>query len=62
MQNKKLMITLGALALVRPLFKITGLIQLFQNEARGSIVLTLFISVAWVAIIVKENPSKPLQV
>ncbi|MFD1414858.1 hypothetical protein [Oceanobacillus jeddahense] len=61
-QNKTLILGLGALALVRPLMKITGFIHIFGNEAVGSIAMTILISIAWILIVVKKGVQNPIQV
>ncbi|SHF15133.1 hypothetical protein SAMN05444392_108140 [Seinonella peptonophila] len=58
-QNFILILGLGALALIRPLMKITGLIDLIGQQF-GSILLTILISLAWLLIVVKKNIQKPI--
>jgi len=62
MQNRNFMLALGLLALTRPLMKIVGLIQIFGNEAIGSIIMTLLISFVWIIITVKKELENPVQV
>lgn len=62
MQNKNFMLIFGLLAFTRPLMKIVGLIQVFDNEAVGSIVMTLLISFVWIVITVKKDLENPVQV
>lgn len=61
MENKKLMASLGMIALLRPLMKMTGWIHIFGNEAVGSIAMTILISLVWVAIVVKKEVVNPVQ-
>lgn len=62
MKNKNLMFVLGILALARPLTKIAGFIDIFGNEAAGSILMTLFISLVWIGVTVKKELENPIQV
>ncbi|AYW47104.1 hypothetical protein C7K38_01180 [Tetragenococcus osmophilus] len=62
MKNKKLMFILGVLVLARPLMKITGFIDVFGNEAAGSILMTLFISLVWIGVTAKKGLENPIQV
>jgi len=58
-----LILVLGAIALIRPLSKITGIIDIFGNRARGSLLMTLIVSAIWIFIVVKnkfENPVSTL--
>ncbi|WP_418222464.1 hypothetical protein [Clostridium isatidis] len=58
-----LILVLGAIALIRPLSKITGIIDIFGNRARGSLLMTLIVSGIWIFIVVKnkfENPVSTL--
>ncbi|GIO19482.1 hypothetical protein J18TS1_25820 [Oceanobacillus oncorhynchi subsp. incaldanensis] len=61
-QTRTLILGLGALALIRPLMKITGWIHIFGSEAVGSIVMTLLISIAWILIVIKKRVSNPIRV
>lgn len=54
--NKLLIFTLGTLAVLRPLAKITHLIHLFPTDKMGSLLLTLLISLIWFGtVLVKQN-------
>ncbi|HIW89341.1 MAG TPA: hypothetical protein H9869_05665 [Candidatus Ligilactobacillus excrementipullorum] len=54
--NKLLIFTLGTLAVLRPLAKITHLIHLFPTDKMGSLLLTLLISLLWFGtVLVKQN-------
>lgn len=58
-----LILVLGAIALIRPLSRITGIIDIFGNRARGSLLMTLIVSGIWIFIVVKnkfENPVSTL--
>lgn len=61
-QNIALILGLGALALIRPFMKITGMINIFGNEAFGSIAMTILISLAWILIVIWKKVQKPVQV
>lgn len=61
-QNAILSLVLGALALIRPLMKIIGLIDIFGSEAVGSIVMTVLISVVWIIIVLAIKVQNPIQV
>lgn len=54
-----LIIGMGALALIRPLMNITGLMEGLGRPS-GPIFLTVLISVAWLAIVVAANVHQPL--
>lgn len=55
-----LILTLGAIALIRPLLKITGIIDIFGNKARGSLLMTLIVSGIWIFIVVKNKLENPV--
>lgn len=59
-QTRTLILGLGALALIRPLMKITGLIHIFGSEAVGSIAMTILISIAWILIVIKKGAPAPI--
>ncbi|WP_152657698.1 hypothetical protein [Oceanobacillus sp. CFH 90083] len=61
-QNIALILGLGALALIRPLMKITGFIHIFGNEAIGSIAMTVLISIAWILIVIWKRVQNPIKV
>lgn len=61
MKNKKIMLVLGMIALVRPLLKITSLVEIFGNEAVGSIAMMLLISIVWITVIVMKRLDDPIQ-
>lgn len=58
-QNLLLILCLGVLALTRPIMKITGLIELFGSEQFGSILMTIFISLAWLFTVVNKSVENP---
>ncbi|WP_379548214.1 hypothetical protein [Oceanobacillus sojae] len=60
-QNITLILGLGALALIRPLMKITGLIHIFGSEAVGSIAMTILISIAWILIVIWKKAQNPIK-
>ncbi|WP_077605065.1 hypothetical protein [Oceanobacillus sojae] len=61
-QNITLILGLGALALIRPLMKITGFIHIFGSEAAGSIVMTILISIAWILIVISKEVHNPIKI
>ncbi|MFD1067317.1 hypothetical protein [Oceanobacillus locisalsi] len=61
-QNVAFILGLGALALIRPIMKITGFIHIFGNEAVGSIAMTVLISVVWILIVIKKGMPNPISV
>src|SRR5690606_1277264 len=61
-QYKFLIIGLGLLALIRPIMKMTGLIDIFGSEQIGSIAMTILISLTWLLIVVKQKVEKPITV
>ncbi len=54
-----LIIGMGALALIRPLINITGIMEGFSRPF-GPLVVTVLISVAWLAIVVFARVREPL--
>jgi len=61
-QNIGLILSLGAIALLRPIMKITGIIHLLINEQFGSILMTILISLVWLIIVVKKKSQHPIQI
>lgn len=61
-QNIGLILILGAIALVRPISKITGIIRIFGEEQFGSILMTIVISLVWLIIVVKKKSQHPIQI
>lgn len=61
-QNITLILGLSALALIRPLMKITGFIHIFGSEAAGSIVMTILISIAWILIVISKEVHNPIKI
>lgn len=57
--QKYLILSLGIFALIRPLFKIIGLIGLFPSNRFGSIFLTAFISLVWLGFVVFKQVKHP---
>jgi hypothetical protein len=60
--NLQLILGLGALALIRPVMKITGAVEWMGSEQFGSILLTILISLAWLIIVVVKKVSHPVAV
>lgn len=60
-ENKLLIIGLGALALVRPVMKMTGVMDLIGQQF-GSILMTILISLAWLAIVWAKRVANPVAV
>ncbi|MBM6614632.1 hypothetical protein JTF06_06985 [Desemzia sp. RIT804] len=60
--NLSLILGLGILALIRPMMKITGIINLFSTEQFGSIFMTILISLVWLFIVVKKKAKNPIVV
>lgn len=54
-----LIMGMGALALIRPLMNITGLMESPDRPA-GPVFLTMLVSVAWLAIVIVANVREPL--
>lgn len=54
-----LIIGMGALALIRPFLSITGLMDLLGRPI-GPLLITLLISVAWLAIVVYVRADRPM--
>ncbi|MED3624442.1 hypothetical protein [Neobacillus thermocopriae] len=61
-QNIGLILSLGAIALIRPIMKITGIIHWFGSERFGSIFMTILISLIWLIIVVMKNCQHPVQI
>lgn len=61
-QNVGLILGLGAFALIRPIMKITGIIQLFEDEQFGSILMTILISLVWLIVVVKKQSQHPVRI
>jgi hypothetical protein len=59
--NWPLILSLGALALIRPIARMTGLIYLIGGEGLGSIILTVLISIAWLTIVIRRNVYHPIR-
>lgn len=59
--NWRLILGLGALALVRPLMKITGVMDLIGQQF-GSILMTILISLAWLIIVLVKRVPNPVAV
>lgn len=60
-ENKLLIIGLGALALVRPLMKMTGVMDLIGQQF-GSILMTVLISLAWLIIVWAKRITHPVAI
>ncbi|MBB6690405.1 hypothetical protein H7B90_03225 [Cohnella xylanilytica] len=60
-ENGLLILGLGALALIRPIMKMTGVMELI-GQAFGSILTTVLISLAWLAIVLAKRVSSPVTV
>ncbi|MFD0590952.1 hypothetical protein ACFQZE_23435 [Paenibacillus sp. GCM10027627] len=58
-QNLLLICGLGALALLRPILKITGLMDLIGQQL-GSILITALITVAWIVIVLMKKTAYPV--
>ncbi|MBB6634235.1 hypothetical protein [Cohnella thailandensis] len=59
--NWPLMIGLGALALIRPVLKITGAIE-YIGQPFGSILMTILISLAWLTIVLVRKVPNPIPI
>lgn len=60
-QNVGFILGLAAIALLRPILKITGFIHFIGNEQFGSILMTVLISLVWLFAIVKKNSQHPVR-
>ncbi|MNI47597.1 hypothetical protein D3C73_1021270 [compost metagenome] len=60
-ENKLLIIGLGALALVRPVMKMTGVMDLIGQQF-GSILMTILISLAWLVIVWAKRVTHPVAI
>lgn len=60
-ENKFLIVGLGALALVRPVMKMTGVMDLIGQQF-GSILMTVLISLAWVVIVRAKRVTHPVAI
>lgn len=56
-----LMLVLGAIALVRPVMKITGVMDLLGQQF-GSILMTVLISLIWLIVVLRKKVSSPVTV
>ena len=59
--NGLLILGLGALALLRPIARTTGLIYLIGGDGMASIILTILISIAWLSIVIMKNVDHPIR-
>lgn len=57
--NLQLIMGLGALALIRPVMKITGAMDLIGQQF-GSILMTILISLAWLIIVLVKKVPNPV--
>ncbi|CAH1201894.1 hypothetical protein [Paenibacillus sp. JJ-223] len=60
-ENLLLILGLGAIALIRPIMKITGVMDLI-GQSFGSILMTLFISLTWLIIVLIRKVSAPVTI
>lgn len=60
-ENKLLIIGLGALALVRPVMKMTGVMDLIGQQF-GSILMTILISLAWLVVVWAKRVTHPVAI
>lgn len=58
-ENLLLILGLGALALIRPIMKMTGIMDLI-GQAFGSILMTVLISLAWLMIVLVKRAAFPV--
>lgn len=58
-ENLLLILGLGALALVRPIMKMTGIMDLI-GQAFGSILITVLISLAWLMLVLFKRTAYPV--
>lgn len=59
--NFLLILGLGALALIRPLMKMIGFMDIIGQQF-GAILMTILISLAWLVIVVKRKVPNPITV
>ncbi|AWX57125.1 hypothetical protein AB432_019630 [Brevibacillus brevis] len=59
--NFLLILGLGALALIRPLMKMIGFMNIIGQQF-GAILMTILISLAWLVIVVKRKVPNPITV
>ncbi len=59
--NFALILGLGALALIRPVMKITGVMDLIGQQS-GSVLMTILISLAWLVIVLAKKPAHPVTI
>ncbi len=59
--NFPLILGLGALALIRPLMKMTGFMDIIGQQV-GTILMTILISLAWLVIVVWRKVPNPITV
>ncbi|RED34931.1 hypothetical protein [Paenibacillus sp. VMFN-D1] len=55
-----LIVGLGALAMIRPIMKMTGLMDLIGQQF-GSILMTVLISLAWLIIVIMKKVTDPVR-
>lgn len=55
-----LIIGMGALALIRPVLNLTG-VMAYLGRPQGPLLITLLISLAWLAIVVRNRVQHPLR-
>ncbi|WP_254778323.1 hypothetical protein [Paenibacillus sp. cl141a] len=58
-ENLLFILGLGALALVRPIMKMTGIMDLIGQQF-GSMLMTILISLAWLVIVLIKKPAFPM--
>ena len=58
-ENLLFILGLGALALVRPIMKMTGIMDLI-GQAFGSILMTVLISLAWLMLVLFKRTAYPI--
>lgn len=55
-----LIVGLGAIAMIRPIMKMTGLMDLIGQQF-GSILMTVLISLAWLIIVIMKKVTDPVR-
>jgi hypothetical protein len=60
-ENLIFILGLGALALIRPIMKITGIMDLIGQQF-GSILMTILISLSWLIIVVVRRVPHPVAI
>ncbi|TDF93740.1 hypothetical protein [Paenibacillus piri] len=60
-ENWPLILGLGALALIRPIMKMTGVIDIIGQQF-GSILMTVLISLAWLIIVLMKKIPNPVAI